>query len=878
MADETMSGQIIAGDNNMPTETADNEILRIDTATGDEAAKTPAGDESGPRFEIAAAVVFRLGEELITDVVQALVELVKNSYDADASWVNVTIRTPKSDALSGSPEALGEIVVEDDGHGMDKDAFQRGWLMIADSPKKLMKDKGLTTLRSRTPVGDKGLGRLGVQRLGHNVEIISRTPDLTSEETRLAFSWRDFSEARRLSDVPVQLNTQDRSRRRSGTKITVQDLKDPDQWIGSDAKRKLQRRLSELISPFREVRDFSVTVTLDGDDVPTAELAERLRETASVRYQIAFDGAALRVDGKVRLNFVERAQSKEDEALLKRLLREDCGRGFFDFLKEEEKRQRPPHLEFHEDSKWFVTFKYDITLTDLGGVRLLDNIESDEKVAASPGPFHGEVDYILFDSDESLNHIWDSQSDFRRHVGELAGIRVYRDGFGVRVGEDWLQIGRQSTSGGSLYGLRPKNVLGFIAISARDNRVILETTSREGFQVTPHYQNFYGLLQKFIQWSSQAQEYLRRGALNYLKFRKAQDAGLDIKGEVTFAAAAKLREQATAIDLREKKLTEARDSMNRLSTNVQARVIELTADDNQFTLYHQDKLAKLNQLLAELSGTICRIQNSLDEYIPETTTIARATQILDVVLDREDRLRQELSMFYEGVALGLTAEALSHEIVHILHGIKSRSSALSGYILKQQFKDPKVLSYVEHMNSSASALRKQIAHLDPSLRYHREKRELLRVGGTLEETQNYYKDRFSSHSITMRVQQKTDFEIMLNRGKLSQIFDNILLNSEYWLRESLRKDPSFNGDIYAEVERPHLRFWDNGPGIALSVEDNLFDPFVTTKELGKGRGLGLFIVQQLLDVEGCSIELLHERNKFGRRFKFEINFSGALNA
>ena len=38
-----------------------------------------------PRFEIAAAVVFRLGEELITDVVQALVELVKNSYDADAT-------------------------------------------------------------------------------------------------------------------------------------------------------------------------------------------------------------------------------------------------------------------------------------------------------------------------------------------------------------------------------------------------------------------------------------------------------------------------------------------------------------------------------------------------------------------------------------------------------------------------------------------------------------------------------------------------------------------------------------------------------------------------------------------------------------------------
>ena len=45
------------------------------------------------RFDINAAVVFRLGEELITDVVQALVELVKNSYDADATWVRVNIDT-----------------------------------------------------------------------------------------------------------------------------------------------------------------------------------------------------------------------------------------------------------------------------------------------------------------------------------------------------------------------------------------------------------------------------------------------------------------------------------------------------------------------------------------------------------------------------------------------------------------------------------------------------------------------------------------------------------------------------------------------------------------------------------------------------------------
>ena len=69
-------------------------------------------------FDIDAAVVFRLGEELITDVVQALVELVKNSYDADATWVKVSIDTRPRNAWGRKyVDATGAILVEDNGHG-----------------------------------------------------------------------------------------------------------------------------------------------------------------------------------------------------------------------------------------------------------------------------------------------------------------------------------------------------------------------------------------------------------------------------------------------------------------------------------------------------------------------------------------------------------------------------------------------------------------------------------------------------------------------------------------------------------------------------------------------------------------------------------------
>ena len=72
-------------------------------------------------FDIHASVVLQLGDTLISDVAQALVELVKNSYDADASYAKVIIDTEgKPGEQSLYPDALGYISIEDDGVGMDQ--------------------------------------------------------------------------------------------------------------------------------------------------------------------------------------------------------------------------------------------------------------------------------------------------------------------------------------------------------------------------------------------------------------------------------------------------------------------------------------------------------------------------------------------------------------------------------------------------------------------------------------------------------------------------------------------------------------------------------------------------------------------------------------
>ena len=66
-------------------------------------------------------------------------------------------------------------------------------------------------------------------------------------------------------------------------------------------------------------------------------------------------------------------------------------------------------------------------------------------------------------------------------------------------------------------------------------------------------------------------------------------------------------------------------------------------------------------------------------------------------------------------------------------------------------------------------------------------------------------------------------------------------------------------------------------GISPAIENMLFEPFVTTKPKGEGRGLGLFIIQQLLDSSKCTIALEPFRNEHGRKYIFAINFSNIIN-
>ena len=288
-------------------------------------------------------------------------------------------------------------------------------------------------------------------------------------------------------------------------------------------------------------------------------------------------------------------------------------------------------------------------------------------------------------------------------------------------------------------------------------------------------------------------------------------------------------------------------------------------------------LEGLEQEVAAVSNEVAKEQKLLQE-ISDTLGQASELRSMKEVLDRRwETVNEQASSFYESISLGLTAEALAHEIHHIANRLARRSSGLLRQIRDGRERRAAMVAFIEEVRSSIAAMRKQLAHLTPSLRYLREQRERIDVAAFIEELADFYEARLEGNGIRMimRVQSK-EFSISMNRGKLTQVFDNLVLNAEYWLKEAIRAKHVSVGEIIVEVDAPSVRVADNGRGVDESVEKSLFEPFVTMKRNAEGRGLGLFVCRQLLDSESCDLVLLPKRNERGRMYAFELDLSGAV--
>jgi len=235
-------------------------------------------------FKPRARLLLQLGEQLIRNENIALLELIKNSYDADATSVSVVMK--KADR----PEE-GMILIEDDGTGMDMDIIRDAWMEPgSDYKEQMYLQKKRTEKYRRMPLGEKGIGRFAVHKLGNVIELTTKKNG--HREIYIKIDWKKFEKTRYLDGTPVNIVEREPEvfkGNRTGTKILIKNLKR--EWTRGTL-RDLKRSINSICSPFDSSDSFHVDFQTDKEEwFENLLIIEDIQEYSLFNFKCEMEGS-----------------------------------------------------------------------------------------------------------------------------------------------------------------------------------------------------------------------------------------------------------------------------------------------------------------------------------------------------------------------------------------------------------------------------------------------------------------------------------------------------------------------------------------------------------------------------------------------------------
>lgn len=416
-------------------------------------------------FRPRARLLEVLGDQLIRHHRIAVFELVKNSYDADAPDVTVRLENVQR------PE-IGRIEITDHGEGMDLSTIRDQWLEPASDHKARQRAEDRRTPKfRRLPLGEKGVGRFAVQKLGRKLKLVTKRPG--HPEYSLDLDWRLFESQQYLSDTHFQIIERDPelfTGDSHGTCIEISDLNQT--WTRGDVRR-LYRAVNSMVSPFDSDDPFTVHFHIH----PHAEWLQNLFSTDDASDAALFDFSFFLDDDGLEWSY----EFRPYPALMRDYPNHIAPRStsctndkHFEFF-----NLRPPDEE--TGSRWSKRVKrnHPVSLERLG-----------------IGPIMGRI--LVFDLDANIKKYLNDYQGLSSFLKEQGGVRVYRDG--VRVydygepGNDWLglDVRRVQTPAGRLSN---NLILGEVHLDLAKSSALVEKTNREGFIENEAFEEFrYAIL------------------------------------------------------------------------------------------------------------------------------------------------------------------------------------------------------------------------------------------------------------------------------------------------------------------------------------------------------------------------------------------------
>lgn len=831
-------------------------------------------------FKVSARTALLIGRENVANAEGAVIELVKNSYDADATHcvlffdnqyatipqflspstfdrfskqeplikvyyqLNTKeqqyILVPFKEAETKSQEDKIQLqiffrqqcslYIMDNGTGMTDTIIRQHWMTIGTN----YKESEIHSTNKRVRTGAKGIGRFALDRLGQSCTLHTR-PIQDTTAFVWDVDWTTFEQkGQTLGEVVATLTKKENYHLAPHIQTILQDHKT--EWQAHAFKQSGTilhiQQLRDVWNPKMVSRLFANLQSL----IPPKEIKDFQIFVFSVLQENRYGKVSPIIcdDFDYKLTATIDAQQKVAITLL---------RNEFDWTKINlsELFQQNAFQKKHPDFTP-TTFPKKKQLIEKTLANLLPGIsEKNPNLLAQIGPFEFTF-YFLKNSITKTAQQQFKQKSFdsgkrKAWLKNFGGIKIYRDNFRIRpYGEpqsnafDWLGLGQRATIASRIspteanWKVRPQMIAGIIKLSRLDNLHFLDKSNREGLQENPIFALFkeviIGLIEQF--------ERDRYPIMQALDKQHKQENNIVTK-----------QQQAKDIAKANKK-------------------------DKKY-------LAKQNkENLKTITETVISAYESTEQQKKE--------------LENENKLLKALA------STGLLLTTTAHELKNINNNLVYRMDDLKDYtaplldssLLKQMPNYQNPLVMLAGMREDDIRLKHWITFALSSIRKDKRKRKKIDLLAYLNDLKANWQNILLSKKTTLTIQHNLTDQVFWKGFPidLDTIFYNLIINSleAFKRRSEYLIDRKIIITLQQSINNLSIYYKDTGPGLSPDIElknaDVIFEPHFTTKrdESGEtiGTGLGMYIVKMTLVEYKTNIDITKKRPHFEAKWTFPI--------
>lgn len=826
-------------------------------------------------FKVAARTAKLIGLENFSTEEGAVIELVKNTYDADAHncILIFDIKVKEEKIISDKEEVIVEkidrenssIYIIDNGIGMSDLTIQNQWMTIGTANKL----HSHLTEGGRVKTGAKGIGRFALNRLGMLTNMIS-LPELIEvkdgdeiklvpNSDKLSFDWmvdwKDFDkENATVSDIEAVLESKrkqsikedllkrffryckveeliENTKFSSGTIIEITELND--EW-SFEKIRKLFNNL-EILLPPKEQSDFSINLFLLNDLDSFGVVNRAYYDDYDYKLK-----ATYKHNNEKKLK-IELVRNELDVSILEKQ--------YSDFFNLDDSRKEPYRLEDFKKGK----IEWELPLNNLMSQEV--DKELLNRIGNFDFTFYFLKNSISDDIEEGNRKKYPykaiNSAERRSWLKKFGGIKIFRDDFRIRPygenGDDWLRLGeRQAQSPGGAgqrlggYRIRPNQIAGTINISRIDNESFQDKSGREGLIENEEFELFKNVIREIISIFEKD----RNNVMYHLsEMYKKQNYELEtiIKAKENAELIRKQKEQ------KEQEELPVDDGFGR----------PIISSDSTS---HEKEYSKNEENMAD---AIFFLENKNEEK------------------DRELRLLRSLA------SVGLIISSFAHELHNLKTRLIPRTKFLENVLLKHldrkmfesnKYEDPFFL--LDLIKQEDIRLQHWLVYSLNTLKRDKRERKKIDLNKYFENFKSLWQKTLVDRKITLEYSSdvKNKYEIKAFEADLDCIFNNLLSNSLNALKGVNKDDKRISITCNIVDDNVEIFFLDNGKGLDVKYIDNpnqIFNIFESSKvdKHGNiiGTGLGLSIVKTIIsEYNNSSIEVFEVNSGLG----FKISFRG----